>query len=117
MRSLISSFLRAYLPGAGSMWRVAARITAPTLIISGRLDRIVDIRSAPTLGRLIPDSRMLLLDGVGHVAQMEQPRMVARAFVGLLADTAPGVTRSGDAGPDGLRSGVSTGLRPRPVSG
>jgi pimeloyl-ACP methyl ester carboxylesterase len=92
MRSLVSSFVRAYLPGAGSMWRLSARITAPTLVISGRLDRIIDIRSAPTFARLIPDSRMLLLDGVGHVAQMEQPRVVARAVVGLLTEVTTGVS-------------------------
>jgi pimeloyl-ACP methyl ester carboxylesterase len=117
MRSLISSFVRAYLPGAGSMWRVAARITAPTLVISGRLDRIVDIRSAPTLGRLIPDSRMLLLDGVGHVAQMEQPRLVARAFVSLLADTGSRVSLLADTMSDGVTSGVSTRPGPSPVAG
>ena len=31
-----------------------------------------------------------MLDGVGHVAQMEVPRLVARAVVGLLAETGDG---------------------------
>jgi pimeloyl-ACP methyl ester carboxylesterase len=84
MRGLVSSFLRAYLPGAGSQWRVAAQITAPTLVIGGRADRIVDIRVPAQVARVIPDSRLLVLDGVGHVAQMEMPRMVARAVVGML---------------------------------
>lgn len=84
MRGLISSFLRAYLPGSGSLWRIASRITAPTLVIGGRQDRLVDIRVAPQVARLIPDSRLLILDGVGHVAQMEVPRMVARGALALL---------------------------------
>jgi pimeloyl-ACP methyl ester carboxylesterase len=84
MRGLVSSFLRAYLPGAGSQWRVAAGITAPTLVIGGRQDRIVDTRVPTQVARVIPDSRLLMLDGVGHVAQMEMPRVVARAVVGML---------------------------------
>jgi pimeloyl-ACP methyl ester carboxylesterase len=84
LRGLVGSFLRAYLPGAGSMWRIAARIKAPTLVIAGRQDRLVDVRVAPQVARAIPDSRLLMLDGVGHVAQMEVPRVVARAALALL---------------------------------
>ncbi|MGN9906082.1 alpha/beta fold hydrolase [Phytohabitans sp. LJ34] len=84
LRGLVSSFLRAYLPGEGSLWRIASRITAPTLVIGGRQDQLVDIRVPPQVARTIPDSRLLILDQVGHVAQMEVPRMVARAAVALL---------------------------------
>jgi pimeloyl-ACP methyl ester carboxylesterase len=84
LRGLVGSFLRAYLPGANSMWRIAAQISAPTLVIGGRQDRLVDIRVAPTVAKAIDDSRLLILDGVGHVAQMEVPRIVARAAVALL---------------------------------
>jgi len=88
LRGLVVSFLRAYLPGANSLWRLAARITAPTLVITGRQDRLVDVRVAPAVARLIPDSRLLVLDGVGHVAQMERPLAVARAAAGMLAEVA-----------------------------
>jgi pimeloyl-ACP methyl ester carboxylesterase len=84
LRGLVGSFLRAYLPGAGSLWRVAARIEAPTLIIGGAQDRLVDVRVAPQVAQVIRDSHLLLLPGVGHVAQMEVPEIVARAVVGLL---------------------------------
>ncbi|QSB17535.1 alpha/beta hydrolase [Natronosporangium hydrolyticum] len=84
MRGLVGSFLRAYLPGSGSLWRTLARIEAPTLVIAGRQDRLVDIRVAPRAAELIPDSRLLILDGVGHVGQMEAPRLVARAVVSML---------------------------------
>jgi pimeloyl-ACP methyl ester carboxylesterase len=84
LRGLVSSFLRAYLPGANSMWKIAAQITAPTLVIGGRQDRLVDIRVAPQVAKAIPDSRLLILDGVGHVAQMEVPRIVARGVAALL---------------------------------
>ncbi|MFE9688606.1 alpha/beta fold hydrolase [Micromonospora sp. NPDC005806] len=85
-RGLVSSFLRSYLPGAGSLWRLAATVRAPTLVIGGRADRLVDVRVAPQAARVIADSRLLMLDGVGHVAQLEVPRTVARAVLALLAD-------------------------------
>ncbi|MER7280296.1 alpha/beta hydrolase [Dactylosporangium sp. NPDC000244] len=88
LRGLVSSFLRAYLPGEGSIWRAAARITAPTLVIAGRQDKLVDIRTAPQVAQLIPDSRLMMLEGVGHVAQMEVPRTVARAVFGLVDEVA-----------------------------
>jgi pimeloyl-ACP methyl ester carboxylesterase len=87
LRSLVSSFLRAYLPGEGSIWHAAARITAPSLVIAGREDQLVDVRVAPQVARVIPDSRLLMLAGIGHVAQMESPRTVARAFLGMLGET------------------------------
>ncbi|XTZ16105.1 alpha/beta fold hydrolase [Micromonospora echinospora] len=86
-RGIVSSFLRSYLPGSGSLWRMAAAVRAPTLVIGGRQDRLVDVRVAPQTARVIPDSRLLMLDA-GHVAQMEMPRMVARAVLGLLDDVA-----------------------------
>jgi pimeloyl-ACP methyl ester carboxylesterase len=88
LRGLVSTFLRAYLPGANSLWRIAARVQAPTLVIGGTTDKIVDARVPAQVARVIPDSRLLTLDGVGHVAQMEVPRVVARAIAGLLDEAA-----------------------------
>jgi pimeloyl-ACP methyl ester carboxylesterase len=86
LRGLVTSFLRAYLPGDNSMWRMAARVVAPTLVIGGRNDRLVDIRVVPAVAQLVPDSRLMMLDRVGHVAQMEQPRLVARGILALLEE-------------------------------
>jgi pimeloyl-ACP methyl ester carboxylesterase len=88
LRGIVGSFLRAYLPGSGSLWRTAARVAAPTLVIGGELDRLVDVRVAPQAARMIPGARLLMLRGVGHVAQMETPDLVARAIIGLLDDVA-----------------------------
>jgi pimeloyl-ACP methyl ester carboxylesterase len=86
LRGLVGSFLRAYLPGAGSLWRTAARVRVPTLVIGGELDRLVDVRVAAQTARVIRDSRLLMLPGVGHVAQMETPETVSRAFLGMLTE-------------------------------
>ncbi|MGS2613346.1 alpha/beta fold hydrolase [Micromonospora sp. LZ34] len=97
-RGLVSSFLRAYLPGSGSLWRLAGLVRAPTLVVGGRSDRLVDVRVAPQTARVIPDSRLMLLGGVGHVAQLEVPRLVARAVVGLLTETEETARRRDMAG-------------------
>ena len=88
LRGLVSSFLRAYLPGPGSQWRLAARITAPTLVVGGLTDTLIDPRVPVQVARVIPDSRLLILPRVGHVAQMEVPRLVARAVAGMLDELA-----------------------------
>lgn len=83
-RALVGSFVQAYLPGSSSLWRQAESITAPTLVIWGKLDRLVDVRMAPQVAGAITDSRMLILDRVGHLAMMERPEMTARAFLAML---------------------------------
>ncbi len=84
LRGLVGAFLRAYLPGSGSLWRTAARVDVPTLVIGGDRDRLVDVRVAPQAARHIRDARLLILPGVGHIAQIEAPHLVARAIVGML---------------------------------
>jgi pimeloyl-ACP methyl ester carboxylesterase len=99
LRGLVASFLRAYLPGTGSLWRIAAQISAPTLVVGGEQDRLVDVRVAPQVARVIPDSRLLMIPGVGHVAQMEVPSLVARAALALLDEIGGRQPAStGDAG-------------------
>ncbi|GIJ75847.1 Pimeloyl-ACP methyl ester carboxylesterase [Micromonospora phaseoli] len=97
-RGLVSTFLRSYLPGSGSLWRLARTVSAPTLVIGGRQDRLIDVRVAPQTARVIPDSRLLMLDDVGHVAQLEVPRLVARAVLGLLTEMGDSARRADLAG-------------------
>jgi pimeloyl-ACP methyl ester carboxylesterase len=92
LRGLVGSFLRAYLPGSGSLWRTAARVNVPTLVIGGERDRLVDVRVAPQTARHIRGARLLILPRVGHVAQMEAPKLVARAIVGMLDEVAVNVS-------------------------
>lgn len=73
-------------PGTRSLWRQAARVQAPTLVVWGDRDKVVPASIAPRTAATIPDGRLLLLPGIGHVAQMEDPEVVARAVVALLED-------------------------------
>lgn len=83
LRGLVGSYL---VRGPRAVWAQAATVQAPTLILWGAQDRLVDVSLAPRAARTIPDSRLLVLDGVGHVAQLERPETVARAFLGMLEE-------------------------------
>lgn len=81
-RSLVGEYFRV---GKWSLWRDAATITAPTLIIHGSDDRLVNPVMAAKAARAFPAGRAVVLRGVGHVAMMERPALVAaeiRAFLG-----------------------------------
>jgi pimeloyl-ACP methyl ester carboxylesterase len=66
-----------------SAWAIAARVRAPTLVIWGDRDRLVSPRLAARTVAAMQRARVLMLPGVGHVAQIEAPAMVARAVAGL----------------------------------
>jgi pimeloyl-ACP methyl ester carboxylesterase len=86
-RGLVSEYLRR---GARSLWRDAARVTAPTLIIHGSHDRLVNPVLAARAARVFSRSRVVVLPRTGHVAMMERPHWVAREMRTLLASAPPG---------------------------
>lgn len=94
-RSLAPSLLRAaLLPGAGkpglplaaigiglqgarhaNLDGLLRRIAAPTLLVWGREDRLVPVRTAETFASRIAEVRLVVLDDTGHVPQLERPRV------------------------------------------
>ena len=52
---------------------VEGEITAPTLILGGTADNVVDHRNAEVLAARIPGARVELLAGAGHLFFWEQP--------------------------------------------
>ncbi len=77
-KAMVAGWLRGE-----SLWSVAARVQAPTLVVWGELDRLVAPRLAGRTAAAIRRSRLLMLPGVGHVAQIEAPETVARAVAGM----------------------------------
>jgi pimeloyl-ACP methyl ester carboxylesterase len=49
------------------------QITAPTLLIWGREDRITPLQVAHEFENMIPDTTLVVLDQCGHAPMMEQP--------------------------------------------
>ena len=60
------------------------RITAPTLILWGEQDGLVPAVYASEFEHAIPDARVELIAGAGHVPQMEQLEQTATAVKGFL---------------------------------
>ncbi|MGP3982654.1 alpha/beta fold hydrolase [Streptomyces sp. KR80] len=74
------------LGGQHSLWRLAERVLAPTLLVYGGRDKLVSFRMAHRAAVAFRDSRLLTLPDAGHVAMMEYPEAVARAVRELLDD-------------------------------
>jgi pimeloyl-ACP methyl ester carboxylesterase len=73
-RSLLTEYTR---PGPGSLWADAARVAAPTLLIHGSHDRLVNPGMSGRAARTFPNCRVIVLPRIGHVAMMERPDEVA----------------------------------------
>ena len=79
-RALLREFLRT---GSGGLWRLASRVTAPTLVMYGRQDRLVSHQLAAKAKASFPNATVVVVDS-GHVAQMEHPELVERYVRRLL---------------------------------
>jgi len=55
-----------------------AAIEAPTLVVHGTADRLLESVNGELLARLIPDARLELLQGAGHMFFWEQPERSAQ---------------------------------------
>lgn len=57
-----------------------ARITCPTLVLHGAQDRIEPVAEAERVAERIPRSELQLVEGAGHMAQVDRPEVVGRAI-------------------------------------
>jgi 3-oxoadipate enol-lactonase len=63
---------------------VDGEIAAPTLVVHGTADNVVDHRNAALLAERIADARVELLPGAGHLFFWEQPDAVVRIVTEFL---------------------------------
>jgi pimeloyl-ACP methyl ester carboxylesterase len=66
-----------------------ALMPQPTLLVSGREDRIVDPRAAAEAAKLLPNGQFLSVPACGHAPQMEKPWLVNRLVVHFLSSARP----------------------------
>ncbi|WP_037674500.1 alpha/beta fold hydrolase [Streptomyces globisporus] len=78
LRGLLETDLRATLSG----------ILVPTLVVWGDKDPLLTGEDQRTILDAIPDSRLLVYEGVGHLAYWEAPERVLRDLTDFLADRA-----------------------------
>jgi pimeloyl-ACP methyl ester carboxylesterase len=84
---------------------VIRRVRAPTLLLHGAQDRLVSIQSARATARLRPDWTFRVLEGVGHLGELEVPERFVEEVDAWLAgpgrtalDAASGAEPSAAAG-------------------
>jgi pimeloyl-ACP methyl ester carboxylesterase len=71
--------LATYLDrGEERPWALAGWISAPTLVIYGRQDKLVDPRAAHRITEAFPRALVMVIPDSGHVSQMEHPDLVDR---------------------------------------
>jgi pimeloyl-ACP methyl ester carboxylesterase len=66
-----------------------ALMPQPTLLVSGREDRIVDPQAAAEAAKLLPNGQFLSVPNCGHAPQMEKPWLINRLVVHFLTNTRP----------------------------
>lgn len=64
------------------------KITAPTLVVWCRRDRLIDVSAVEVFRRELPDATIAILDGCGHMPMIEQPRATAEALLARFANDA-----------------------------
>jgi pimeloyl-ACP methyl ester carboxylesterase len=94
-RTLVGETLR---PAPFSLWRAAARVTAPSLVLFAADDRLVNPRLAARAVRTFRNARVLVLPETGHIAQMERPDLVARLFRAMVEQARTSGAEAGNSG-------------------
>ena len=96
-RSLMAALVRPR-----RFYRMVKGIRAPGLIVQGGKDRLVRVAAARVLAGTRPDWRFEILEGVGHVPQLEAPERFLgavepwlRGVEARLRSSAPGRTQEG----------------------
>ena len=72
------------IKAAGDRTESLRSITAPTLVVHGRVDPIVALSGADATAAAIPDSRLLVLDDMGH----DRPPELWSAIIDVVVDNA-----------------------------
>lgn len=71
--------------GGHALESVASRITAPTLVVWGAEDRVLDSSGAAVLRDAIAGAEAIVMPGIGHLPMMESVNGSARAWLDFVA--------------------------------
>jgi len=63
-----------------------ADVTVPALVITGEDDRIAPRANAENLAGALPNARLLVIPGAGHMVITDQPEALASAITGFTAE-------------------------------
>lgn len=91
-RTLVHTLLAR---GSADPWRLAERVAAPTLLIYGRRDPLVNAATVRRATQSFAEVRSAVMVDAAHVAQLEHPERVARLWHGFLRETGVLTARMG----------------------
>lgn len=77
-KSLVPRLFPA-LVGSPKLEEVMPKISAPTLVIWGKEDKLFPVALAPYITGLTPGAKSVILDGASHFPQVDQPRAFIEA--------------------------------------
>ncbi len=63
----------------------AKEVKAPTLIVWGDHDRVLDLAGAEVLHKLIPGSQVIIMKGIGHLPMLEDVSLTAKDYLAFRA--------------------------------
>jgi len=69
-------------------------ITAPTLVIHGKNDRLIPVRNAELIAGRIPGAQLALIEQAGHLFLTDQPEAAHKAILKFLASVTVGLMES-----------------------
>jgi pimeloyl-ACP methyl ester carboxylesterase len=72
--------------GAAEVLQALVAVQAPALVIGGRRDKVTPPDEMAAAAKMIPESRLVLLDHCGHVPMFEQPAAYHRALRAFLLE-------------------------------
>ncbi|HNQ65218.1 MAG TPA: alpha/beta hydrolase [Smithella sp.] len=61
--------------------RYVKEIKTPTLIVWGEKDRVISPQTAPILNKLLQNSEIIIMKGLGHLPMIEQPKIAADDYL------------------------------------
>ena len=69
------------LAGAVDLRAELSKITQPTLILHGQADALVPVQAAQGLAKALPNAKLVVLPGAGHVPTMTRPVEIAQEIM------------------------------------
>jgi pimeloyl-ACP methyl ester carboxylesterase len=76
---------RALLRELGELAAATESVQVPVLLIADPADRVVPVKTSRRLAEMLPDARLILVEGAGHHLPRRAPRAVADAIAEFLA--------------------------------
>jgi len=82
----VATVVEGYEASLHDIVDVAPQLRMPVLMIAGEVDRIAPLAGARAVARTLPDGRLVVLPGVGHLIHYEAAEGAAEAIRAFLAE-------------------------------